>query len=922
MSTRDRFVIIDGHALAYRQYFALPVQAFRTRAGEPTNATYGFTRTLLDILQGEKPEYLAVSFDRGLSGREELYEDYKGTREKMPDDLRAQIERIEEMVQAFNIPVLAQEGYEADDVIGTVVRLVADKDLAVHIITGDRDILQLLSERVNVQLPGRRGQKDVIWTLQAFRDHYGLEPWQLVELKGLMGDSSDNIPGVKGIGEKSGTTLLQQFESIAGIYEHLDDTRGAVRKRLEAGADMARISRELAMIKRDVPLSLSLDYCVAHDFDLNQVQELMRTLEFRSLGDRLKDFSQIGMFAEAETGAGTAVPQAVDDVETVLVNDEAALSDMVTALESAGGIVWDVETTSVDQMSCDLVGIALAVDGVRGWYVPVGHSRGQQLPLQQVLDALRGPLADPDIPKYAHNAAYDLVVLQRYGIDVTPVAFDTMLAQWLFDTSSKFLGLKNFARFVLEPPVEMTEISELLGTGRKQISMDQVEIDRAAPYAAADGAITWRAVDYLQPRMEADEALNEVFTTLELPLVPVIADLERAGVVLDTQHLQQLSLALGERLRELEETIYGLSGGYGAFNINSPRQLNDVLFGKLGLPTTNLRRTTHGFSTNAETLEKLRPHHEIIGHISEHRELGKLKGTYVDSLPDLINSHTGRLHTSYNQTGTSTGRISSNNPNLQNIPIRTEPGREVRRAFVPQDGSQLLSVDYNQIELRVMAHFCEDPTLLEAFQQEQDIHSVTAATVFDVPLEEVSYQERDFAKRVNFGLMYGMGAFGLASDSNLSLQQAREFIADYFGRMPRVKEWIDATKQQARQGPLTTLFGRRHEFPVLLNASRSNAVAVSRAERVAINLPIQGSAAEIMKRAMLDVHAALAASQLDARMILQVHDELVLEVPDGQLAETGRLVVEVMEAAVELKAPLRANAEVGLNWRDMQPLHM
>ncbi|MDE0610347.1 MAG: DNA polymerase I [Anaerolineaceae bacterium] len=920
MSSRERFVIIDGHALAYRQYFALPVQAFRTRAGEPTNATYGFTRTLLDLLLGEKPEYLAVSFDRGLSGREELYEEYKGTREKMPDDLRSQIERIEEMVQAFNIPVLAQEGYEADDVIGTVVRLVANEGLDVLIITGDRDILQLLSERVKVQLPGRRGQKDVIWTLQAFRDHYGLEPWQLVELKGLMGDSSDNIPGVKGIGEKSGTTLLQQFESIAGVYEHIEDVRGARRKRLEAGVDLARISRELAMIKRDVPLSLSLDYCVAHDFDLGQVQELMRTLEFRSLSDRLKDFSQIGMFAAEETGAATTVLQAVDDVETVLVNDEAALAEMVAALESAGGIVWDVETTSVDQMSCDLVGIALAVDGDRGWYVPVGHSRGKQLPLQQVLDALRGPLMDPDIPKYAHNAVYDLVVLQRYGIDVTPVAFDTMLAQWLFDTSSKFLGLKNFARFVLDPPVEMTEISELLGTGRKQISMAEVDIDRAAPYAAADGAITWRAVDHLQPRMEADGALNEVFTTLELPLVPVIADLERAGVVLDTQHLQQLSRSLGERLRELEETIYGLSGGYGAFNINSPRQLNDVLFGKLGLPTNNLRRTTHGFSTNAETLEKLRPFHEIIGHISEHRELNKLKGTYVDSLPDLINSHTGRLHTSYNQTGTSTGRISSNNPNLQNIPIRTEPGREVRRAFVPQDGSQLLSVDYNQIELRVMAHFCEDPTLLEAFQQEQDIHSVTAATVFGIPLEEVSYQERDFAKRVNFGLMYGMGAFGLASDSDMSVKQAREFIADYFGRMPRVRDWIDATKQLARQGPLTTLFGRRHEFPVLLNAGRGNAVAVSRAERVAINLPIQGSAAEIMKRAMLDVHAALATNQLDARMILQVHDELVLEVPDGQLAETGRLVVEVMEAAVELKAPLRANAEVGLNWRDMQPL--
>ncbi len=920
MSAQPRFVIIDGHALAYRQYFALPVQAFRTRAGEPTNATYGFTRTLLDILQHDAPEYLAVSLDRGLSGRDELYGEYKGTREKMPDDLRPQIERIEEVVQAFNIPVLALEGYEADDVIGTVVRLLADENVAVHIITGDRDILQLLSDKVSVQLPGRRGQRDVTWDQAAFHDHYSLEPWQLVELKGLMGDSSDNIPGVRGIGEKTGSNLLQKYGSIAGVYDRLDDIRGAMRAKLEAGADLARLSRELAQIKRDVPLAFSLDDCVAHDFDLNNVQELMRLLEFRSFSDRLRDFSQLDMFAPEVEASPPAVEQAVDGVETILVDDASALNELVAALEAAQGIVWDVETTGVDQMSCELVGIALAVDGERGWYVPVGHARGRQLALQQVLDALRGPLTDPNIPKFAHNAAYDLVVMQRYGIDVTPVVFDTMLAQWLFDTSSKFLGLKNFARFVLEPPVEMTEITELLGTGRKQISMAEVEIDRAAPYAAADGAVTMRAVNFLQPRMQADDALQEVFATLEMPLVPVIADLERAGVVLDTQHLQRLSGALGERLAELEETIYGLSGGYGPFNINSPRQLNDVLFGKLGLPTANLRRTSHGFSTNAETLDKLQAYHPIIGHISEHRELGKLKGTYVDSLPDLINAHTGRLHTSYNQTGTSTGRISSNNPNLQNIPIRTEPGREVRRAFVPQDGCHLLAVDYNQIELRVMAHFCEDPTLLEAFQQEQDIHSVTAATVFGIPLAEISYRQRDFAKRVNFGLMYGMGAYSLASDSDLTLAEARQFIEDYFGRMPRIREWMDATKAQARRGPLTTLFGRRHEFPVLLDGRRSNPVAVNRAERVAINLPIQGSAAEIMKRAMIDLHQALAASTLAARMILQVHDELVLEVPDDQLAETSRLVMDVMENAVELKAPLRANAEVGLNWRDMQPV--
>lgn len=919
MKKLPRFVIIDGHALAYRQYFALPVQSFRTRAGEPTNATYGFTRTLLDILQQDEPEYLAVSFDRGLSGRDTLYGDYKGTREKMPDDLRPQIERIEEVVQAFNIPVLAQQGYEADDVIGTVVSLMAEQDVEIRIITGDRDILQLLSEQVSVQLP-KRGQQDVVWDLAAFRENYGLEPWQLVELKGLMGDSSDNIPGVKGIGEKTGTTLLQNYGSVTGIYEHIEEVRGAMRKKLETGADLAALSRELARIQRAVPVTFALEDCVAHEFDVNVVLELMRTLEFRSFSERLSKVNQLDMFGMETATPAPALQQATDGVETLLVRDEASLTALVGALESADGIVWDVETTGIDQMSCDLVGIALAVDGERGWYVPVGHQEGEQLPLQKVLDALRGPLTDPGIPKFAHNAAYDLVVMQRYGVDVAPVAFDTMIAQWLFDTSSKFLGLKNFARFVLEPPVEMTEISELLGTGRKQISMAQVDIERAAPYAAADGAITRRAVDYLRPRMLADDELHEVYTTLELPLIPVIAELERAGVVLDTQHLQQLSITLGDRLRELETTIHGLSGGYGAFNINSPRQLNDVLFGKLGLPTANLRKTSHGFSTDAWSLGRLRDQHPIIGHIVEYRELAKLKGTYADSLPDLINLQTGRLHTSFNQTGTNTGRLSSSNPNLQNIPIRTEPGREVRRAFVPQTGSQLLAVDYNQIELRVMAHFCEDPTLLEAFRQEQDIHSVTAATVFGIPLEEVSYKERDFAKRVNFGLIYGMGAYSLASDSDLTLAEARKFIDDYFGRMPRIREWMDATKAQARSGPVTTLFGRQHNFPVLLDTRRSNPVAVNRAERVAINLPIQGSAAEIMKRAMIDVQHALAAHKLDARMILQVHDELVLEVPDDQLAETSRLIVNVMEQAVELKAPLRANAEVGLNWRDMQPV--
>ncbi len=914
MAQRPMFYIIDGHALAYRQFFALPVSSFNTRSGEPTNAVYGFARTLMDIMQREKPEYFAVSFDKGLSGRDDLFGEYKGTREKMPGELVTQMQRITQLVEAFNMPLLALEGYEADDVIGSVIAQAPDVN--IRIVTGDRDILQLLSEQVTVQLP-RKGEADVVFDVEKFRAEYELEPWQLVELKGLAGDSSDNIPGVRGIGEKTATDLLKKYTSIAGIYEHIDELKGATQKKLIEGREMAFLSHNLATIRRNVPITLHLESCLTHDYDASRVDQLFADLEFRSLRDRLpKAQAQMSLFDMNTVSDMPATPAEPPPpvCETIIVQDEAGLKALVAALNQADAIAFDTETTSTDHMMARLVGISLAVNADEGYYIPVGHQAGQQLPQETIIQALRPPLTDPAIPKYAHNAGYDLVIMQRNGIDVSPITFDTMVAEWLRSPDSKFLGLKNLARQELD--VHMTEISELIGSGKKQITMDQVSVEKAAPYAAADAVITYRLVEKLRPPLE-ELNLMALYQTLELPLIPVICALEKAGVALDRRYLAQLSDQLTGQLANLEDTIYTVSG-YGRFNINSPKQLNDVLFGRLNLPTKDIAKTQHGYSTDAGVLDSLKGQHPVIDSILEYRELTKLKGTYVDALPLLINSQTGRVHTSYNQTGTSTGRISSSNPNLQNIPIRTEAGREVRRAFVAAPGTKLLSVDYSQVELRILAHISRDPTLLDAFAHNLDIHAATAAAVYGIPLETITKAQRNFAKRVNFGLIYGMSAFRLAKESSLTLAEAREFVDEYFRRLPGVKQYLDETKQKARHESITTLFGRRRDFPILRTANqRSNQAAVQGEERVAINMPIQGTAADIMKRAMIDLYRELGQRRLSGHMILQVHDELVLEVPESELQTTRDLVVNVMESAYMMDAPLRANASYGDNWRDM-----
>ncbi len=945
---RPTLILIDGHALAYRQFFALPIESFTTRSGEPTNASFGFARTLLDILD-KNPDYLAVSFDQGLTGRDQLYDEYKGTRDKMPNELRVQIERIRDLVQAFNIPILELEGYEADDVIGSVAPQAEAQGADVLIITGDRDLLQLVTEHTRVQLPGKTLSDAKVYDLARFREEYdGLEPHHIPELKGLMGDASDNIPGIKGVGAKTAQKLISAYGSVAATYEHLDEIKGALQKKLTEGRESAFLSTELATIHRDVPVEIDLLKCVASDYRYEDVEALFRALEFRQLIRRLPgrpvsdagdgSAQQLTMFAAAEPDKEDA-----ESIEIVvpfmIVDDEEKLAALVERLSGADAIAFDVETTSTDQMLADLVGISLAVDGNEGVYIPVGHVASnapphpaeqsqpdlveghtpQQLPLEQVIDALRPALTDPAIPKVGHNAPYDLVVLRRYGIDVRPITFDTMVGEWVCDPGSRNLGLKNLAWVRLG--VQMTEISELIGTGRSQITMDRVPVERAAPYAAADAVLTHRLVDELKPELDEKQAWK-LFSEIEMPLIPILADMDMAGVLLDVPFLHELSDNLNGRLRTLEQEIEDLSGGYGPFNPGSPKQLNEVLFEHLKLSTEGLRKTSHGYSTAADVLENLRGEHPIVEKVLHWRELQKLQSTYVDALPTLVNPQTGRVHTSFNQTGTSTGRVSSSNPNLQNIPIRSEEGRRVRRAFIAPKGHRLLAVDYSQVELRILAHYSQDEALLRAFREGQDIHRATAAAVYHVPLDEVTYEQRSFAKSVNFGLMYGMGAFRLARDSDLTLAEAEAFITSYFHQFPGVRQYLDASLQRAReQGYVETLLGRRRYFPILHEKGpvQASFQARQRAEREAINMPIQGTAADIIKIAMINLAQALDDGGYQARMILQVHDELVLEVPEDEIDAVARLTVDVMEGAWTLDAALVADARTGKNWAEMSP---
>jgi DNA polymerase-1 len=926
---QPRIELIDGHALAYRMFFALPLDAFSTESGEPTNATFGFTRTIIErVLGDEPPEYFAVSFDLGRTFRDDLFEDYKGTREKMPDELSVQIDRIKEVVQAFNIPILELEGYEADDVLGTVALQANEKGVFAYIITGDRDLLQLVNEKTTVQLPPRRGNQDPeIYDPTGVVDYFGVAPAQVVDWKALVGDKSDNIPGVRGVGEKTATRLLQQYGSLENIYENIDEIKGAMQRNLLEGKENAFLSQQLARIVTDAPITLDLAACKSQDYDVSTVLDIFRELEFRTLTRQLlESVPDTPSYSDINSQPPT---------ETVIVRSEKDLQALVKKLEDAPVISFDVETTGLDKMTAGVVGLCLAVDAPVGYYVPVGHleqakqnSKGQmslfageeilasdQLSLEQVLSAIRPAMTDSAIPKIAHNAKFDYTVLDLHGLRVTPIGFDTMIGEWLTDPASKHKGLKDLARHRLG--IEMTEISALIGKGRSQKTFAEVPIEDAAPYGAADADVTLRLVDPLTSEIKAKN--QEDILNLEMPLVEVLSAMEQAGVKLDIDFFRKMSQDLTQELAVLEAKIYEIAGE--AFNINSTQQLSDVLFKRLDLPHEGLKKTKSGhFSTAASVLESLKQSDDtgIIDAITNYRELGKLKSTYVDALPELMNPNTGRIHTSFNQTGAITGRIASSSPNLQNIPIRSEIGQKIRRGFVTDPGWIFLAADYSQVELRVLAHISQDEALIKAFLQDQDIHRTTAAAVFDVPVEEVTFNQRRFAKAVNFGLIYGMGAFRLARDSELTLAEAENYITEYFESFPGIRRYLDETKEMARsQGYVETLLGRRRYFPIFkMPMSGSNRQAMMRAEREAVNHPIQGTAADIIKIAMKQLHEAL--SQYQARMVLQVHDELVLEVPEEELADVKPLMIEIMSGAVKLDVPLKVDASTGTNWLELK----
>jgi DNA polymerase-1 len=912
-----RLVLIDGHALAYRAFFALPLENFSTREGEPTNATYGFTATLLTILQEQHPDYIAVCFDAGHSGRETLYPQYKAHRDKMPDEMRVQMERIRQIVTAFNIPVFEVEGLEADDLLGTLARQAAEQGVEALIVTGDRDLLQLVSPRVRVFLAGRRLSEGQVYEEQTVRERFGgLTPAQLRDYKALVGDPSDNIPGVRGVGEKTAIALLQRYGSLEAVYEHLEEIEPPrYRAALAQGRDDALLSRKLVTIHTDLPVTLDLAACAAGDFSRDQVAALFRQLEFRSLIDRLPGAAAQGPLRQLSLFDTAPKPTRPSPTQHHVVKTTETLAALVDRLARAEAVAFDTETTSTDPMRAALVGLAFSDRQGEGWYIPVGHRQGEQLPLEQVLGALRPFLTDPKRPKWGHNAKYDMAVLARYGIDLDGLAFDTMIAEWLTDPGSHNLGLKSLAFVRLG--VEMTPIEELIGSGRNQLSMADVPIEQVAAYAAADVDMTLRLGRVLEGELR-QKGHWDLFQELELPLVRVLLEMEMAGVALDVDFLRRMSLELARRLEELEQQIYRLVGH--TFNINSTQQLGKVLFEELGLSVEGGRRTSTGrYSVAADVLESMQGRHPVIDLILEQREVAKLKSTYVDALPQLVNPQTGRLHTSYNQVGTVTGRISSSEPNLQNIPIRSPLGRQVRRAFVAQPGWRLLGADYSQIELRVLAHVSGDPGLIEAFQRDEDIHATTAAAILGVPLNQVTPDQRRLAKAVNFGLIYGMSAYGLARSTGLTQAEAENFIEQYFGRFPRVRAYLRNTIAQARnRGYVETLLGRRRYFPVLQSTSPGQVPAQKRAEREAVNAPIQGSAADIIKRASLLLRRALRERGLQARMIIQVHDELVLEVPEGEMDVTAPLVSQVMESAFPLRVPLKADLKSGSNWFEME----
>ena len=966
-------VLLDGHALYHRSFHAFPDE-MSTAAGEPTNAIYGFTRMLLDVLRIIKPQYLALTFDRPTpTFRHKEFAPYKAHRPSLPDSMRAQFGRVRDVVAAFNIPIYELDGFEADDLLGTLSRQAEARQVRTVIATGDLDTLQLIDDwiRVTFARSPRRGEFEY-FDRAAVEARYGFGPEHVVDYKALVGDTSDNIPGVPGVGQKTATKLIQQYGTLEDILAHTDELAPRVKVALTENRDQAIQSKRLATIVTDAPVTLDLEGARALNYDPDAARRVLYELEFYSLADKLPrrlgeedapvvvaretrpapanvavrpvsanaagdgdDAAQLNLFGQdelqalAEEGDVVAPPLAPSvtpktptaaaskSTNTLIIDTSEALDVLARALAGADIFAFDLETDSTNELQAGIVGLSFALGPGEAFYIPVGHttdSEGNapayQLPETDVLNRLRPVLADEAVGKVGHNAKFDMLVLAQHGVPVRGLRFDTMVAAYLLNPGRRGLGLKEQSFEQLG--IIMTPIDELIGKGRNQITMAQTPVRLAADYAGADADITLRLMHKLGPMLDA-RGLRKLFDDIEVPLVPVLTRMELTGMLVDRDFLRRMGMELEEQCAALVQEIYDSVGHQ--FNVNSPRQLGEVLFGELKLP--HGRKTKTGYSVDAEVLDGLRGQHAAVDHLLEYRQLSKLKSTYVDGLLELINPNDGRVHTSFSQTTAATGRLSSSNPNLQNIPIRTEVGRRIRRAFLADPGSYLLTADYSQIELRILAHVTREPALVAAFEAGEDIHAATASRLFHVPLPEVQPDQRRLAKTVNFAVLYGQSAFGLARTTGMSNAEAVEFIRNYEQTFPLVREYVQNTLHQARtQGYVQTLMGRRRFFP---DMGALPVVQRQAAEREAINMPIQGTNADMIKLAMIALQRQIEELNLGARQILQVHDELVLEVPDDEVDLVAELVGGAMRNALILSVPIQVEMKLGRNWYDVKP---
>jgi DNA polymerase-1 len=895
-------LLFDGNALVHRAFHAIPPLTV-SRTGEMVNAVQGFASTLLKVLSEIKPTHWAIAFDTPTpTFRHEKFEDYKAQRPKAPEELVSQIKRVHQLVDAFNIPTFEIDGYEADDVLGTLSHQAGQQNVDTLIVTGDNDMLQVVSPSTKVMSPRRGFSDTVIYDEAGVEEKYGISPGQLADFKALTGDPSDNIPGIPGIGDKTAVKLLRQFNSLEGIYTHIDEVTPEKLQALlrDHKAEVLR-NKELATIVTEVPINLELDDCQVSAYDRQQVVELFRELGFAQLLSRLPE--------EIEGAPTAAAGKPISTKDYHIVDTEQALDKLITKLQAAKEFAVDLETSAKEVMACELVGISVSSTPGEAYYVPLGHrglSQISQLPMTKAITKLKPVLEDIKIPKIAQNGKFDMTVLAEFGIKLENLSFDTMIAAYLL--GEKSIGLKALAFNKLG--VEMTPITDLIGKGAKQISMAMAPIEECAAYACADADITLRLKTMLDAELRK-EGLWQLFSDVEMPLVPVLVAMERNGVAIDVELLRDMSSSLGKEMLRLEAEVYN-SLGY-RFNINSSQQLSRVLYEELKLPKP--RKTKSGYSTEASALEELKGTHPIIEFVLQYRQLAKLKSTYTDALPALVNPKTGRLHTSFNQTGTTTGRLSSSEPNMQNIPVRGELGGKIRQAIIAEPGWQLLSADYSQIDLRVLAHISQDPELIATFLRDEDVHTATASLVFNVTPEKVTTDMRRVAKTVNFGVIYGMSDYGLEQATDFSREEAAQFISAYFEKYPRVREYIENTKSQARErGYVQTVMGRRRYIPETKSPNRQVREA---AERMAINMPVQGTSADIIKIAMVNLHREMEKRNLRTKMTLQVHDELLFEVPPEEIETMKELVAALMPQALKLSVPLKIDIKMGKNWAEM-----